>query len=209
MPRWSKARKAAWTAVVKDSIIEATTSVLTAHGVNGTTMNRVAEAADLAKSSLYDHFRNKEELLAFVAERIMAPAAERMEEIVRADLSAVEKFRGMIRAALSSVEQHRALLVWLVRDKHRHGPAGQSIRERVVERMAAVFEQGMREGDVRPGDPQQLARLFMACLAEFCELWVATEPPEEIDRCVALLMELFLHGVSARMQPSAGRSCDR
>ena len=72
MPRLSKARKELLTTMMKDSIFEATTSVLSAHGIDGTTMNRVAEAADLAKSSLYDYFQNKDELLAFVANRIMA-----------------------------------------------------------------------------------------------------------------------------------------
>ena len=206
MPRLSKARKELLTTMMKDSIVEATTTVLGTHGVDGTTMNRVAEAADLAKSSLYDYFHNKEELLAFVAERIMVPTAERIEEIAHAQLSATEKFGGIIRAALTSVEQHRALLVLLVRDKLRHGPdaVGQPVRARVALTIAAVFAQGMQEGLYRREDPAQLARLFLACLGEFCEIWIAADPPEPMDQCVDKLMRLFLHGVAA--ETTRGRS---
>ena len=61
MPRLSKTGKEMLTAMMKESIFEAATAVLSEHGVDGTTMNRVAEAADLAKSSLYDYFPSKED----------------------------------------------------------------------------------------------------------------------------------------------------
>ena len=154
MPRLSKARKELLTTMMKDSIFEATSSVLCTHGVDGTTMNRVAEAADLAKSSLYDYFQSKDELLAFVANRIMAPTAQRIEEIAQADLPATEKLGEIVRAAFASVEQHRALLLLLLRDKFRHvaESSRQSIRSRVDQTVSAVFEQGMREGQIRRDD---------------------------------------------------------
>jgi AcrR family transcriptional regulator len=199
MPRLSKARKELLTTLMKDSIFEATTSVLSEHGVDGTTMNRVAEAADLAKSSLYDYFQNKGELLAFVAERIMAPIAERIDEVACADRPATEKLGEVIRAALVGVEQHRGLLVLLVQDKLQHGSeaAGVSIRARVAQTLGAIFRQGGEEGTLRREDPAQLSRLFLACLAEFCEIWITAEAPEAIDQCVEKLLRFFLQGVSA------------
>jgi AcrR family transcriptional regulator len=211
MPRLSKVRKELLTTMMKDSIFEATTSVLSEHGIDGMTMNRVAEAADLAKSSLYDYFQNKDELLQFVAHRIMAPIADRTEEIAQADLPATEKLRGVIRAALSGVELHRALLVLLVRDKFRHGPdaVGQSVRERVARTVTTVFEQGMREGQIRRDDPAQLARLFLACVGEFCEIWIAADPPEEIEHCVEKVLRIFLHGVTVDAASASGRRGDK
>ena len=71
MPRLSKTRRELLNTMMKESIFEATTTVLREHGVEGTTMNRVADAASLSKSSLYDYFQNKDDLLAFVSDRIM------------------------------------------------------------------------------------------------------------------------------------------
>ena len=54
-------------------------------------MNRVAEAAELAKSSLYDYFPSKDDLLEFVSDRLVAPFMQAVEETVRADLPAPQK----------------------------------------------------------------------------------------------------------------------
>ena len=81
MPRLSKARKALLTTMMRETIYEAATSVLCKHGVNGTTMNRVAEAANLAKSSLYDYFESKDDLLRFFNTRLVEPCFQAIEEI--------------------------------------------------------------------------------------------------------------------------------
>ena len=83
MPRLRKARKELLTTMMKESIFEATTSVLCEHGVDGTTMNRVAETAELAKSSLYDYFPSKDELLEFVSDRLQVPFLQVVEETLR------------------------------------------------------------------------------------------------------------------------------
>ncbi len=198
MPRLSKARRELLTSLMKDTIFEATTSVLCEHGVDGTTMNRVAEAANLAKSSLYDYFQSKEELLAFVADRVMVPTAQWFEDIAHLDLPAVGKLREIVRKAFASAERHRALLLLLLRDDLLDVKESSklSVRSRVVQTLSAVFEQGMAEGQFRREDTARLSRLFMACLGEFCEMWLAGDPPEEIEDCVETLLRIFLHGVS-------------
>ncbi|MCU0962127.1 MAG: TetR/AcrR family transcriptional regulator [Pirellulaceae bacterium] len=198
MPRLSKTRKELLTTMMKDSILEAATSVLCTHGVDGTTMDRVAAAADLAKSSLYDYFRNKDELLEFVAQRIMVPTADRIVEAAQLPLTAIEKLSAIVRVTFVSVEEHRALLAFLVQGnvRHRRDPRGEASRTRVVDTVAGVLVQGMRDGEVRSDDPMHLARLFVACLAEYCELWIASSEPAGVEQCVEKLMTFFLRGVA-------------
>ncbi|MHB0957691.1 MAG: TetR/AcrR family transcriptional regulator [Pirellulaceae bacterium] len=198
MPRLSQARRELLNTMMKDTILEATTAVLCQHGVDGTTMNRVAEAANLAKSSLYDYFQSKDELLAFVADRVMVPTAALFEEIAHRELSATEKLREIVRKAFASVETHRALLVLLLRDDLRDVAESSklSVRSRVVQTLSAVFQQGVTEGEFRSEDLTQLSRLFMAGLGEFCEMRLAADQPEEVETCVATLLRIFLHGIS-------------
>ena len=44
---------------MRESIYEAAASVLCKHGVRGTTMDRVAAAAQVTKSNLYNYFETK------------------------------------------------------------------------------------------------------------------------------------------------------
>ncbi|MGO9109287.1 MAG: TetR/AcrR family transcriptional regulator, partial [Thermoguttaceae bacterium] len=110
MPRLSKTRKKLLTTMMKESIFEATTSVLSEHGVDGTTMNRVAEAAELAKSSLYDYFSSKDELLEFVSDRLEAPFMQAVEETLQADLPAPQKLERILRIALETGTKHKATI---------------------------------------------------------------------------------------------------
>ena len=87
MPRLSQTRRDLLNGLMKDTIFEATTTVLRQHGVDGTTMNRVAEAAGLAKSSLYDYFSSKNELLAFAVSRMFAPTVEAFAGIANMELT--------------------------------------------------------------------------------------------------------------------------
>ena len=64
--RMSKARKACVSAMMKDTIFEAATSVLEQHGVGGMTMEGVATTAELGTASLYTYFREQDELLQFI-----------------------------------------------------------------------------------------------------------------------------------------------
>ena len=82
MPRLSKTRKALLTTMMRESIFEAATSVLCEHGVQGTTMNRVAEAANLTKSNLYNYFQDKKRATEFFNTRLVEPCLHATEEIV-------------------------------------------------------------------------------------------------------------------------------
>lgn len=203
MPRLSKARKALLTTVMKESIFEATTAVLCEHGVDGTTMNRVAAAANVAKSSLYDYFSSKDELLEFVSERIAVPFLEDLEQIVRTESSAPKKLAAILRSAFAHVTEHQAILRLLVESNQERLLKTRS-RPRLLQAFTTIFEQGIREGSFRPHNPEHTGRMFLGCLAELFELQ-ATNAPEEIARdYVEALIHMSLRGLSIHVESGSG-----
>ena len=106
--------------MMKESIFEAATSVLSEHGVDGTTMNRVAEAAEMAKSSLYDYFPSKDELLKFVSDRLEAPFLQAIEEILRVGLPAPQKLERLFRIAFETGTKHKTILRLLMHSGHNY-----------------------------------------------------------------------------------------
>ena len=200
MPRLSEARKAWLTTMMKQTIFEAATSVLCEHGVNGATMNRVAAAAKLSKSSLYDYFRSKDELLRFVANRITEPILRAVEEIAEGGLRAPEKLEAIPRAVFEHIGSHQRLLgplVWDDQFRDVMESSKQIARTSLFQRIVDIFEQGVDEGLFRSVDAAQTARMFMACMTELCEVQMASGKSDQIDRDIEVLMELVLHGVSA------------
>ncbi len=200
MPRLSKTRKEMLTAMMKESIFEAATAVLSEHGVDGTTMNRVAEAADLAKSSLYDYFPSKEELLDFVFDRVVDPHMELVEETVRADLPAPRKLEKILRAGFELGARHRMVIGLLVNSDQQYR-VKQRTRPRVLEAFAAIFDQGIKEGSFRPHNSAHIGRMFLGAFREMFELLAISGSEDSVKEYVDVLIDVVLHGLSIHVAP--------
>lgn len=61
-------------------ILDAAVAVLAKHGMDGWSMERVAQAADCAKGLVHYHFRSRDALLAAVGQTLAARRIERREQ---------------------------------------------------------------------------------------------------------------------------------
>lgn len=57
-------------AEIREAFLEGATRLFAAHGYSGTTVSMIVQQADSTKSTLYNYFRNKEDLFAVALERI-------------------------------------------------------------------------------------------------------------------------------------------
>ena len=200
MPRLRKARRELLTAMMKESIFEAASSVLSEHGVDGTTMNRVAEAADLSKSSLYDYFPSKEELLEFVVDRMFIPFMQAVNEILRADLPAPQKLEKVLWIASESGAKHKGILR-LLAHVDREQDMKKRTRPQILEVFTTIFEQGVKEGSFHPYNPAHTGRMFMGAVSQLTELWESDASEEEVvNGYVKVLIDATLHGVSIHVE---------
>ena len=190
MPRLSKTRKKLLTTMMKESIFEAATSVLCEHGVDGTTMNRVAAVAKVAKSSLYDYFENKEELLDFVTQRIVVPFLETVEQIARTDQTAPKKLEAILRTAYDYSTRHKVIIRLVAESDQSSGKS----RPRILELFKTIFEQGVEDGSFRPHNSAHVGRMFAGCLSELFELQATNDSQEDAREYVDMLIDATLNG---------------
>ena len=148
--------------MMKNAIFEAATSVVNEHGVEGTTMNRVAVAAELAKSSLYDYFPSKEELLNFVYERLIVPFIEAVHAVTRAEMPAPQKLAEVLRIAFERMTKHKVFLRMLS-ESGGDDQARKKGRPQILEVFTAIFEQGIKEGSFPPVIPRTFAHVHGIC----------------------------------------------
>ena len=201
MPRLRKARKEMLTAMMKESIFEAATLVLSEHGVQGTTMNRVAEAADLAKSSLYDYFPSKDELLEFVCDRMITPFLQAVEETLHLEMPAPQKLERIVRIAFETGAKHKAILRLLVYSDQEY-QVRRRARPRILEAFTTIFEQGIREGSFHPHNPAHTGRMFLGAFRELFELQSSSASEEVINEYMRVLIDASLHGLSIHVEKS-------
>lgn len=201
MASLAERRKELLDSMMREAVYEGAVAVLTEHGLNGTTMDRVAAAAGMAKGSLYNHFRGKQELLEFVRDRAVAPMQEALEEIAKGKLSAAEKLASVSRLWREYLEEHHAVFEFLINDhavKRLLRDTEQTTRASGIERIATIIEQGIREGTFRPVDAHAAAEMFLGASIGMVEHEFAAGVTRPVDKAVDALMEVFLHGLCAR-----------
>jgi len=155
--------------LTRERLLEAALKLFAEHGYHGASMRQIADAAGVAVGGIYNHFRNKEEILTAVIlawhplNLIMPALAETegktVEEFVR---NAAEQFMETFRAR---PELLRIFMIELFDFDGAHLPQFfQTMGPKVLlfhERMAAVDER------LRPLLPLTLARLFLGALIGF------------------------------------------
>jgi len=200
MAKLAERRKELLDSMMREAVYDGAVAVLTEYGLNGTTMDRVAAAAGMAKGSLYNHFRGKQELLEFVRDRAVAPMHEAIEEIVKDRLAAAEKLASISRLWREYLVKHHAVFEFLINDhaaKRLLRDTEQTTRASGIKQISAMIEQGIEEGAFRRVDATAVAEMFVSAAIGMVEQEFAAGVPRAVDEAVNSLMGVFLHGLSA------------
>jgi len=198
MTSLAERRKELLDSMMREAVYEGAVAVLTEYGLNGTTMDRVAVAAGMAKGSLYNHFRSKQELLEFVRDRAVAPMQEAVEQIVKNRLSAAEKLASISRLWREYLVKHHAVFQFLINDhaaKRLLRDTEQTTRASGIKQIATIIDQGIQEQAFRPVDAGAAAEMFVSAAIGMVEQEFAAGRTRPVDKAVDAMMAVFLHGL--------------
>jgi len=201
MARLTQRCKELVASAMKDGIYEAAIEVVGEHGLDGLTMDRLAEAAGVAKGSLYNYFRNKEELVLFLFEKTVEPARQAVIEILGQPVCAVEKLESILRVWFENFATQRGIFDFLLSNRVGRELLDcpkQSMRADAIEKFQRVFRQGIEEGAFRTVDVSRTAEMLLGAVILTIEQQVALAEERPVDESVRSLMDLFLQGLKPR-----------
>jgi len=201
MSQLSERRKEVVASLVKDAIYTAAVEILTTHGVDGLTMDRVAETAGVAKGSLYNYFDSKQDLIDFVYGKTIEPAKLICREVMAKRLSAREKLEQMLRMWFEYFATNRGIFQFLFNDSHTSAMADVHKRNSHAEGIAdltVIFEQGIAEGTFRPVDAARAAEMFLGAVIMSIEQQLISDERRPTDESVSTLIDLFVKGLEPR-----------
>ena len=88
----AKTKKSFQSEQSRAAILSATMDLISKHGFNGTTVEKIASEAGLSKGSIFWHFNNKENLFRAVIESIRSALLEGLLEGLNGEMSSKERF---------------------------------------------------------------------------------------------------------------------
>ena len=193
-------RKTLVDSMMRDAIYEGALAVLAEHGLNGATMDRVAAAAGVAKGSLYNYFRSKDELLTFVHEKTIQPLLDANERIASDELSAGEKLIAMVRNWRQYIGDHRATFQMLIKNSNCEGVLKEATLKKnqsVVNVIARIIREGIESGEFRTVNAQYAGELLLSAAKGSLEAEFAEGVERSDEETIDTLLGVFLHGLCA------------
>ncbi len=170
-------------------------------GYHGTSINDLAAALGIQKSSLYAHINRKADLLAEIA-LTGAAAFHAALDAVPAGAAAGERLELALRAHLAVVEsQLDVATVWLQEWRYLTGePRDFFLRERhrYEERIRDLFEAAVESGELRRDLDLDDATLVFLSVANWAYTWLM--PETDVGELTSRLISMLLSGM-ARERP--------
>lgn len=195
-------RKQRWREIMRSEILAAAVALIRREGLEALTVEGVADAAGIAKGTVYLYFETKQVLVEHSVATILDPLVAEVTDILESAAPAEERLRGMAEANLRFFDEHRELFRVFVHG--RYAPATQTARSRdahyrmVLKHVTRVMREGTESGRFRSFDPEAVATIWVEGLTAMIlrRLQAAHPSPLEVD--VELLTGLLFEGVLRR-----------
>jgi AcrR family transcriptional regulator len=143
MPRrYSMESRQEQTAARRRSLLEAAIAVLSEVGTDRLTMEAVAERADTATRTVYNHFSSREELIAAALDLLLAEARDSLSPSPPAEGDPAERLRLFARVVYGIYDRQGDSLTTLLehRDDAQIGPQITSMRQRRREQLEDILK---------------------------------------------------------------------
>ncbi len=186
---------------MRDGIFQAALEVIAQYGLDGLTMDRLAETAGVAKGSLYKHFPGKDELVHFVLDRVLSPVLEASAAIVNSSIGSLEKMKAVLQHWVSYFCQHRGMFELLFRDPSFRRIGADAKRSKCtsgVEIFRQIISEGIEAGVFRSVDPELAAEMLVGGTTLAMEKQLESGKSLPAEQWVDRILELCLGGLLSR-----------
>ena len=189
------------TLVRQHQIIEAARNLIAAKGMDGVTIDAIAEEVGLTEGAIYRHFTSKHQILSLLVDDIERNLLDTVESAQTEGTSAVDSLEHILEAHLSDVEGHRAVSFVVIAeamgfDGTTLAPKVSLMFTRYLELIQAVLDRGIREGSIRPDiNANAAATTFFGLIQSTATLWALNGYAGQLAEFRSDMWDIYRKGV--------------
>lgn len=182
----------------RKQIFDTSVHLILQKGFNETSMREIAAAAGVGKSTLYDYFSSKDEILIKYFEAEIQKITERAKEIMNLDLSISVKLSRIMQMHLAYLVDNKSQYLKLTVEAQRLSLQSQqriqTARHTYQDMLRTLIEAGIQSGEFREVNPLLAARSIFTLLSLAVFTSRPTGSPQEMMEDA---MDIFFQGVQA------------
>ena len=199
-PRTTK--KELVTAFRTGEILAAARGVMAQKGLDSLTMDDIAQAAGVAKGTLYLYFQSKDELIQALLTQVGEAMARDLEAIVATPDPPPDKLRRVVALLLQYVEQERELFPAYLRELVRSKSSRESIspflhkhEERTLGLITDMFTEGMVSKHFINVNPRLLAYLLKGMGRAVGYFQMTGKQEDAIQGALPVILKIMFSGI--------------
>jgi len=188
-------------------LLEAAERLFRTQGFDATTVEEIAEAADVAKGTFFNYFESKESVLGVILYTRIQPL---LATPPGAGQPADERILQLIVALWEELYPYRHIARRIFFQAMATPSEGSPAAVRPITTLAALIAEGQAQGLFRPEVDAELAAMYVS--AFFFKLFVLEcihrdSPPDDWRALLERALDLLYHGLKAESGISSDRSC--
>ena len=168
----------------RHEIFGATVNLFLKNGFRETSMREIAEAAGMGKSSLYDYFKTKDDILLWAMEDEILDLTAAVREIANHPDLAIERLRQAMKKHLENLVTSKEFYLKLSFEVQRLTIESQKriqvLRHAYQDMIRQLIDEGIQEGSFRQVDSLLVTRLLITALTPTVFTSRPTGTPQEM-----------------------------
>lgn len=193
----------------REAILEAARRRFERFGVPKTTMDEIAREAGCSRTTLYSHFRNKQDLYAQLLDQDAEAFIREASGVLESHASAGRKIRRIVEITRRTYARNQVMRLALAGDAEMslESVARAFTRDqerRIIDLLRRVLDEGVAQGSLRPLDTERVAYLMFHLGRVLVERETAGVADHPFDEIMALMDDVFARGISAPRAESRG-----
>jgi AcrR family transcriptional regulator len=194
----------------REAILQEAAKLFQEMGYERASMNELAQRLGGSKATLYGYFPSKEELFVAVTQAMgdlhLADAIAKLSAPRKEDFEPALRRFGEALVVLANQSEAMAVYRMVIGESRRSDVGGlffEAGPRRCIDAVAEFMRSAMERGDLRPGNPEIVARQFLGLLTAETEDRLYQRDPAPLSRSqvramVDRALEVFLKGCAPR-----------
>jgi AcrR family transcriptional regulator len=187
----------------RESIIEATEQLLNEKTFESITMDDIAIRSDFAKASIYQYFKNKEELIIKVFCRILEMKCRLIEEKCLSQADPVQAVRNYIKLEFEFIDRHpwgpKVAATFPFKDYHAESCL-LPLYDQKKKLIASIIRRGQTEGAFSMSDPEVLTNMILYACVGFANHLSAHISPDLRNPEMEMFISTIMKGIAKEEQ---------
>jgi len=172
----------------REQIAEAAMSLVANHGLRRLSMAAVARRVGLVPSGIYRHFKNKDELIDAILDRVEQRLLANVEAAKSAAAAPLEQLKDILLRHIRFIREGRAIpRIILSYDAHAGRPQRQQRILKIIAAYTAAIGEiivlGQRQGQIKPDlDVQTVVMMLLGIVVPAGILWHLSDGGFDVTR---------------------------